>query len=167
MTQKHSDLRLFAATHFTEYLSWYADAELNDQLGPMDDEWLDFVLTDQEGRQFSYLEDGRLSAVIGVAPDPDKDVWVVTDLAVNPALRRHGIGRRALTAVTEYGEFLSRPRWLAYVMSGNPVAHRFFTAQGWQCVAGPEGEDGMYSFRRDLADGTAAEAPPSGWPAVG
>lgn len=162
MTQKHSELRLFAATDFAEYLSWYADPELNDQLGPMDDEWLDFVLTDKEGRQFSYLEDGRLSAVIGVVPDPDKDVWVVTDLAVNPALRRHGIGRRAIAAVTGCDEFRSRPRWLAYAMSDNPAAHRFFTALGWQCVAEPEGEDGMYSFRRDLADGAPEETPSTG-----
>ncbi len=64
-------LRLFEAADFATYRAWYADAELDEHLGPMDEDWLAFVLADQEGRQFSYLQDEMLAAVVGVRPIPN------------------------------------------------------------------------------------------------
>ena len=61
-------LRLFEAADFPAYRAWYADAELDAHLGPMDEDWLTFVLADKDGRQFSYLAQEKLVAVIGVNP---------------------------------------------------------------------------------------------------
>nr|WP_313417318.1 GNAT family N-acetyltransferase [Brevundimonas diminuta] len=138
-------LRLFEATDFATYRAWYADAELDEHLGPMDEDWLAFVLADQQGRQFSYLQDEMLAAVVGVAPDPERDAWVVTDIAVDPARRRQGLAQRALDAVTAHEALAQRPRRLAYVMPDNPGARRFFTAQGWRCIAEADA-DGMALF---------------------
>ena len=138
-------LRLFEAADFPAYQAWYADAVLDEHLGPMDEDWLAFVLADQEGRQFSYLSDGKLVVVVGVAPDPDLDAWVVTDIAVDPALRRQGMAQRALHAVMTHETLRGRPRRLAYVMSDNPDARRFFIAQGWRCIA-EANADGMALF---------------------
>ena len=134
-------LRLFEAADFPAYRAWYADAELDAHLGPMDEEWLAFVLADQDGRQFSYLADEKLVAVVGVSPDPDLDAWVVTDIAVDPALRGLGWAGRALTSLMRDEALGARPRRLAYVMSDNPGARRFFTAQGWRCIAKANADD--------------------------
>ena len=138
-------LRLFEAADFPTYRAWYADAVLDEHLGPMDEDWLAFVLTDQDGRQFSYLVQETLVAVIGVAPDPDLDAWVVTDIAVDPALRGLGWAGRALASVMRHDALGARPRRLAYVMPDNPGARRFFTAQGWRSVAEADA-DGMALF---------------------
>ena len=138
-------LRLFEAADFPAYRAWYADTELDAHLGPMDEEWLAFVLADQDGRQFSYLVQETLVAVIGMAPDPDLDAWVVTDIAVDPALRGLGWAGRALASVMRHDALGARPRRLAYVMPDNPGARRFFTAQGWRCIAEADA-DGMALF---------------------
>ncbi|MEN5170345.1 GNAT family N-acetyltransferase [Brevundimonas pondensis] len=134
-------LRLFEAADFPAYRAWYADAELDAHLGPMDEDWLTFVLADKDGRQFSYLAQEKLVAVIGVAPDPDLDAWVVTDIAVDPALRGLGWAGRALTSLMRHEALGARPRRLAYVMSDNPGARRFFTAQGWRCITETKADD--------------------------
>ena len=134
-------LRLFEAADFPAYRAWYADAELDAHLGPMDEDWLTFVLADKDGRQFSYLAQEKLVAVIGVAPDPDLVAWVVTDIAVDPALRGLGWAGRALTSLMRDEALGARPRRLAYVMSDNPGARRFFTAQGWRCIAETKADD--------------------------
>nr|WP_314428835.1 GNAT family N-acetyltransferase [uncultured Brevundimonas sp.] len=134
-------LRLFEAADFPAYRAWYADAELDAHLGPMDEDWLTFVLADKDGRQFSYLAQEKLVAVIGVAPDPDLDAWVVTDIAVDPALRGLGWAGRALTSLMRDEALGARPRRLAYVMSDNPGARRFFTAQGWRCITETKADD--------------------------
>ncbi|WP_187360162.1 hypothetical protein [Chitinolyticbacter meiyuanensis] len=56
-------LRHFAASDFPEYCRWFGDAELNAQLGPMDEEWLAYVLADRDGTQYSVVHDGALVAV--------------------------------------------------------------------------------------------------------
>lgn len=38
------ELMQFTNEHFAEYASWFADPDLNRQLGPMDDAWLELVL---------------------------------------------------------------------------------------------------------------------------
>lgn len=140
-------IRPFTAADFDEYRRWYEDPELDEQLGPMDEEWLDYVLADEEGAQLVCLENDAMVAVVGLAVDPEADAWVVTDIAVNPALRRRGVGRRAIEAVMELPRFSHISNWLAYVMSDNPAAHRFFVSLGWREVHRPSTQDDMYCFR--------------------
>ncbi len=39
--------RRFQQTDYPEYAAWFVDAELDRQLGPMDQAWLDAVLASQ------------------------------------------------------------------------------------------------------------------------
>lgn len=143
-------VRPFVAADFEEYRRWYEDAELNEQLGPMDDDWLDYVLSDSEGAQCVCLDGERMVAVVGLAIDPEQEAWVITDIAVNPAMRRRGLGRRAVEAVMAQPQFSSLSTWLAYVMPDNPAADRFFTSLGWAQACDPS-DDEMARFRLETA----------------
>lgn len=143
-------VRSFVATDFEDYRRWYEDTELNEQLGPMDDAWLDYVLSDSEGAECVCLDGERMVAVVGLAIDPEQGAWVITDIAVDPTLRRQGLGRRAVEAVMAQPQFSSPSTWLAYVMSDNPAAHRFFSSLGWAETCDPS-DDEMTLFRLESA----------------
>jgi hypothetical protein len=42
------ELKRFQQEHYAEYASWFVDHELNQHLGPIDQEWLDEVLAQPE-----------------------------------------------------------------------------------------------------------------------
>lgn len=126
--------------------SWFRDAELNAELGPLDLEWLDHVLGDHGGVEVVVEESGRPVALVGcVWGDADND-HAITDFAVDPARRRAGLGARVLAAVLAWdGHPAPRDggRWTTYVMEDNRRAHAFFSAQGWTDTGVDEG---MHSF---------------------
>lgn len=142
-------VRPFVVADFEEYRRWYEDPELNERLGPMDDEWLEAVMADREGAECVCLDNGRMVAVVGLAVDPEQEAWVISDIAVDPALRRQGLGRRAIEAVLAQPQFDIRSTWLAYVVPDNPAAHHFFTSLGWSETRKPTSRDEMYCFRLD------------------
>lgn len=39
------ELNRFQQEHYAEYAAWFADPELNRHLGPIDQEWIDAVLS--------------------------------------------------------------------------------------------------------------------------
>ncbi|SIQ18372.1 GNAT family N-acetyltransferase [Aquipseudomonas alcaligenes] len=142
--------RPFLRDDFAEYRSWYNDPQLNKQLGPMDEEWLEYVLNDSDGEQLCFFEKSRMVAVVGLAEDPHVGAWVISDIAVNPALRGQGIGRRALELLLKHPRYQYQRVWQAYVMEDNSAARIFFARLGWLCVAEPGAEDPMYCYRRIL-----------------
>lgn len=147
--------RRFEAADFETYRSWYEDVELNRQLGPMDDDWLKHILSSEDdGQQFAYLEAGALAAVVGVIWHPDESAWVVTDIAVDPARRRQGLGRRAIEVLAKCPELAPQGALMAHVVPGNPGARAFFDRLGWQCTAEPTPEDDMFTFRCRPASGS-------------
>ncbi|MBS4104597.1 GNAT family N-acetyltransferase [Tsukamurella paurometabola] len=113
---------------------WFRDAELDAELGPLDLEWLDHVLEEPSGVQLVVEESGNPIGLVGCEWGNSENDHVVTDLAVDPARRRTGLGTRSLTAALAW-EGHPAPReggsWRAYVMEDNRRAHAFFTAQGW------------------------------------
>lgn len=148
MNAAHTSLRVhrFVAEDFPTYRAWYADALLDQHLGPMDDDWLVHVLADTEGEQWTVWAGEALVAVIGLTPHPETDGWVITDFAVDPARRGQGLGRRALQALLAQPEMARRERWLAYVAQDNPQAQAFFDALGWTRQAAPSAEDPFWTF---------------------
>lgn len=140
------NMRRFQADDFVVYRRWYADALLNGHLGPMDDEWLTHVLADTEGEQWAVLADGGLVAVIGLTPDAEYDAWVITDVAVDPARRGLGWGRRALHALLALPAMQTRHCWRAYVAEDNPQAQGFFDALGWQRLCAPGADDPFWAY---------------------
>ncbi|WP_299453883.1 GNAT family N-acetyltransferase [uncultured Pigmentiphaga sp.] len=139
-------LRRFVAEDFATYRHWYADALLDQHLGPMDDEWLAHVLTDTEGEQWAALAGEALVAVVGLSLDPEHEAWVISDLAVDPARRGQGWGRKALLGLLALPAMQQRPNWRAYVADDNPGAQAFFDALGWQRLLAPSADDPFWTF---------------------
>ncbi|MFN6544400.1 GNAT family N-acetyltransferase [Mycolicibacterium nivoides] len=127
---------------------WFRDPELDRRLGPIDEEWLEHVLSEHDGVQL-VLEDhkGRPAALVGCVWDPTGDEHAITDLAVAPQLRRSGIGREAVAATVAWAGHPAAKRWIAFVEVDNPSAFKFFPAIGW-CHEGIE--DGMHRFCREM-----------------
>lgn len=125
--------------------SWYQDEAIDRELGPVDDEWLEHVLTAEDGMQFVVEEEHRPAALIGCVWDPRGIEHGITDIAVDPERRGTGIGRRAIEAALAWPGHPPTARWIAFVDPENPAAHRFFTALGWRA----EGlDDNMHRFSR-------------------
>jgi hypothetical protein len=66
-------LERFQAAHYSEYASWFADAELNRLLGPMDEVWLNAVLSEPEsqGMTWAVFRDAEFVAVVEAVYDPE------------------------------------------------------------------------------------------------
>ena len=85
------EIRPFEREDFDAYLSWFVDSDLNRELGPMDEEWLTYVMNEQPRKEFSFLEGGILIAVIGTElPMQGNFTWYITNIAVDPSRRRQG-----------------------------------------------------------------------------
>lgn len=127
-------IRRFRVDDFESYLSWFEDAELNAQLGPMDEEWLAYVMSSEEGAQFSFTVGDELLAVAGVQfPAPGYDCYYLSDLAIQPQRRRQGLGRQALALLLAHPGLQATAHWRCGVaMPGNPAALAFFSLAGWQ-----------------------------------
>lgn len=142
-------IRRFVENDFVQYQSWYDDPMLNTHLGPIDYTWLSAVLEQKDGMEYSYFESDQLAAVVGIVFHPTEHAWVITDIAVNPALRRQGVGARALQAVIEITPMQPPGRWLAYVMQDNTVAQAFFSSLNWtRCEPDDDDPAPMITFRR-------------------
>ena len=128
-----NQLAHFQKRHFQTYQQWFVeDAELNRFLGPMDEEWLEHVLHEQHGYQYVWEAQGQLLAVAGIhLPNAEHPYYVLTDISVNPLLRRSGTGsmmlRFILTAHPPEGNIY----WVTYVDCDNKVTQEFFSKQSW------------------------------------
>ncbi len=114
---------------------WFTDPKLNAELGPLDEDWLAHVLADETGVELVVSDAGDLAgplALVGCVWGDDAHAHTVSDLAVDPARRGQGIGRRALAAALAWPEHPGGGEWVSYVDLDNPEAHAFFTALGWE-----------------------------------
>ena len=138
----------FKATDFPEYRSWYDDPELNKHLGPpVDQEWLDYVIAETDGCQYSVFDDGELVAVVGIKfPDAVHPAYTVTDIAVKPQLRERGIGSQVIADLIELHKLKPGQLWAAFVSVNNPRARSFLEKRGWVCKCETPNEYGMLEF---------------------
>lgn len=125
---------------------WFADETLDRELGPLDTEWLEHVLSDTAGVQLvieaAHPATGQLApiAIVGVAWGDAVSGHGITDLAIDPARRGYGLGRSAIDATIAWPEHPPADFWIAFVDQENTGAHTFFTAIGWT-YEGLDGED--------------------------
>ncbi|XZG70461.1 GNAT family N-acetyltransferase [Chitinibacteraceae bacterium HSL-7] len=136
-------LRRFLPADLPEYAAWYADDWLDNALGPVPDaEWLECVMSDEGGIQFAVERDGALIAVAGVCLGTTvHPYYYLTDLAIQPALRRSGLGAEVLRSLCSLSELAQWPSWRAGVSPDNPGALRFFTQLGWVELPAGEGDE--------------------------
>ncbi len=158
--KKALTLKPFKKEDFPEYLSWFQDPDLNEQLGPMekDDEWLTYAIDQQKGLTeyvgctYSVFQNEKLVSIIGVDfPDPTNHRYGISSIAIKPNLRERGIGSKALQELINLHPLKSRQYWVAYVDEKNPKAKLFFEANGWTCTALPSSENNhMYVLEYHL-----------------
>ena len=141
---------------------WFTDDTLARELGPLDEQWLEHVLSDSTGVELVieavHPATGRPApiALVGVVwghlagdtetPDADGSPshggadasHAITDLAIDPARRGFGLGRIALAATMSWPGHPPAQSWVAFVDPGNDPARQFFRALGWN----DEGIDG-------------------------
>ncbi|MCU0865130.1 MAG: GNAT family N-acetyltransferase [Planctomycetes bacterium] len=139
--------RRFEATDFDEYRRWFDDAALHAALGPLDEEWLDHVLHEDDGAQYAIECDGNLVAVIGVHfATLARPCHYLTDISVRPDLRGHGVAHAALRVVMSREELGAFKHWRAAVSPANHMAIRFFQRLGWTPVDDRQSDDELHEF---------------------
>ena len=141
----------FRAEDFTEYKSWYKDALLNRELGPMDDKWLEHVLKERDGQQYSVFREGELIAVVGIMfPIEGYPDLYLTDFAIKPDSRDQGIGSAVLTELMRLHPLKPEQLWKTVVNVRNTQAKAFFEKNGWSVADKPD-EHGMLALQcKDL-----------------
>lgn len=117
---------------------------LNMRLGPVDEDWLQEVLTPDDGVQLVICTPlGDPVALLGCTWDRTGDLHTFTDVAVDPLLRGTGYERRALGTAMAYPGHPPVSGWLTFVDPDNAAAYAFFTHCGWE----HEGlDEGMHRF---------------------
>ncbi|KAM9863800.1 N-acetyltransferase [Leucobacter sp. BZR 635] len=145
--------RRFARADWEWVQRWFEDETLDRELGPLDSDWLDHVLSDSEGVQLvieaAHPSTGRPApiALVGVVWGGDGTGHAITDLAIDPARRGYGLGRAAIDATIAWPEHPQTDCWIAFVDQENTGARSFFAAIGWtdEGLDG-EAEEAMYRF---------------------
>ena len=125
-------IELFQAKHYSTYQSWSEDEDFDKNLGPIDREWLEYVLSDTTGVQYALLYNDVLVSVVGILlPTREQDYYTITDLAVSPLFKRQGMGSKVLNIIIDQYQDDQRS-WKAFVDHTNNTAIRFFTKNGWK-----------------------------------
>ncbi len=141
-------IQAFQEKFYKEYQSWFSDAALVQALGSIDQEWLDYVLSDRSGQEYAVTnEQGILLAVIGVTfPTNEHPFYVITNLATNPAYKHQGIAREVVRSVLQMHNSSEENKWRAYVAIENKTAQDFFKNIGW--IQSDEISDEMFLFTK-------------------
>ncbi|MFI5435157.1 GNAT family N-acetyltransferase [Rhodococcus baikonurensis] len=144
MTEQTLAARLMTRANWPWIQRWYEDETLDRELGPLDDEWLEYVLATHSGVQLVVLDGVDPVALVGCAWDPNGHEHGITDLAIDPRRRRNGLGRATIDCVRSWPEHPPTTGWVAFVDQGNEPAYRFFSELGW-AHRGLDA-DGMHHF---------------------
>lgn len=146
---------------------WFEDETLDRELGPLDEEWLAYVLSDTSGAELvveELVETGASAsatpvALVGVAwgdveGGSERLPHTITAVAIDPHRRRSSFGRRAIEAALAWPGHPPASGWVAFVVQENPAAHAFFTAIGWR-------DEGLDSGEAEVVSGDAGSDAPA------
>jgi GNAT superfamily N-acetyltransferase len=121
------ELKHFQREHYAEYASWFIDPELNRYLGPMDEVWLEAVLSQPKlaGVTWAVFRSIELIAVVETVFDPEHRLPAgITAIAVKPNLRRQGIGPMVLQQILFLHKSKGIVEHVAYVSMHDSVGRR-------------------------------------------
>ena len=144
------ELKPFEPEHFAEYAAWFADPELDRHLGPMDQAWLEVVLSQPEaaGATWAAFRGMELVAVVETALDPERRLpAAITAIATKPGLRRQGIGTNVLGQILSLHGSQGILEHVAYVSVHNLGGWRCLEKAGFVPVASEPDEHGYIEFR--------------------
>jgi RimJ/RimL family protein N-acetyltransferase len=153
MADASLQLKRFQAEHYAEYVSWFADEELNRRLGPMaetDEPWLAAVLaeTGSDAATWAVFRGDEMVAVIEAAYDPETAAWAaITTIATRPSLRRQGIGETVLRRILSLHQERGITEHIAYVALDNQAGRRCIEKVGFAAITGVPDKHGFVAFR--------------------
>jgi RimJ/RimL family protein N-acetyltransferase len=145
------EFKPFQREYYAEYASWFADPDLNHQLGPMDEEWLEAILSEPEaaGITWAVFRGPELVAVVETFFDPQNELPAgFSAVAVKPTLRRQGIGSAALQELITRHHNQGFTEHIAYVSTSNPAGRRLIEKAGFVPAASEPNEYGYLEFRQ-------------------
>jgi len=150
----HLEFRRFEKNYYSEYVTWFADPELDRRLGPMDQAWLDAVLAEPEaaGITWAVFCDAELVAVVETGFDPEgQALAIIMAIAVKPALRHQGLGATVLQKLLALHHEQGIDKHIAYVAQDNAPARRLIERVGFVITSSEPDEHGYLEFRRSYA----------------
>lgn len=141
-------IQQFKLDHFSTYQSWFLDELVQAHLGtPPDQEWLDYILKEEGGMQYTFFEKQKMIGVMGIVfPDKDHPHYFITDIVVNPKRREEGIGAQMLCLLQDLHPLGIDQSYKAFVDIKNKNAQLFFKEIGWHLEREQPDKDGMLSF---------------------
>lgn len=111
---------------------WFRDPWLNKELGPIDREWLDHVLTETSGVELVAEIDRQPVGLIGITWGTSEHPFhAVTDLAIAPPLRKRGLGGRVLKAAMQWPGHPKKNQWVTFTAKDNDPPARLLISMGW------------------------------------
>ena len=130
MSAKQYQFKRFTRRDYKEYKSWFQDPDLKKSLGGIDEEWLSFILKDEQGIEYAVFSNNTLIRVIGITlPNQNENYHVISNLAVHPDYRNREIGSEVLGKLLFY--LKPEENWVCFVSSDNQKAADFFIKNGW------------------------------------
>jgi ribosomal protein S18 acetylase RimI-like enzyme len=142
---------VFSQAHYNEYLSWFDNPFIKKALGSIDEEWLNYILKDQSGKEYAFILNEKLVAVAGITyPNLTHPFYVLNNLAVNPGYQRKGIGQSVLQLLFQLHQLEATEYWAAYVHEGNGPAQDFFQSNGWKKAQHIMTKDKMIQYEINL-----------------
>lgn len=146
------EVKPFAAEHFAEYTAWFADQELDRHLGPMDEAWLQLVLSGGEvpgDETWAVLREGELVAVVEALLDADdRSTYTIGAVATKPGLRKQGIGAMSLQRVLDLHKSRGIVEHTARVAISNTAGQRCAARAGFVPVNPTPDQHGYIELRR-------------------
>jgi GNAT superfamily N-acetyltransferase len=144
------ELKRFQREYYAEYVSWFADPELNRHLGPMEQAWLDAVLSQPEsaGVTWAVFRSTELVAVVETIFDPERRLpAAITAIATKPSLRQQGIGTTVLQKILSLHKSKGIVEHVTYVSIHNSSGRRCVEKAGFVPVMAEPDERGYIEFR--------------------
>jgi len=144
------EFKCFQIGHYAEYASWFRDPELNRHLGPMDQTWLDGVLSQPKsaGITWAVFRGFELVAVVETVFDPENHLLAgIAAIATKPVLRRQGIGTRVLQQILLLHKHKGFVEHVVYVSVHNSGGRRCVEKAGFVAVTAKPDERGYIEFR--------------------
>ncbi len=143
------EFKRFQEKDFRAYALWFVDPEQDRWLGPMDQEWLEAVLSEKEseGATWAVFRAGMLVAVAEMAFDSEGNRAAVTALATRPGLRRQGIGTAVLEKLLDMHRREGILKHVAFVYEDNRTAQQCLKRVGFVSVTPEPNENGYLTFQ--------------------
>ena len=144
------EFTLFQQEHYSEYTRWYVDAELNHRLGPMDQTWLNAVLTEtpSDGATWVVFRAAELVAVVEIAfGSQNHSTAFITAIAIKPTLRQQGIGKAVLHQLLSKNKSQGITDHIAFISVDNIAGRRCFEKVGFVPTTFEPDEHGYTEYR--------------------